>query len=96
MSVGKHPDFAGRLRTNLSAAHKMASNWVMASASTAAAIYLSLAEADRLALIAGVNSYLHIPAWLIPVVVGLAGFVARVWPQQSITRPEAVAKSAAP
>lgn len=82
------------LKVNIRSAHKMASNWVMAGASSGAAIYLALPAEAQTNLVAGISAHLPVPVYMIPVAVGVLGFVARVWPQKSITLAEAEAKSA--
>lgn len=78
-----------KLAINASNATRMASNWVMAAAGAMFAIWLALPPEQQQALIA----HLPVPAWVLPVLTSIAGIVARLWPQSSITPAVAAAKS---
>jgi len=82
------PTTKEKLQINVNNAWKMASNWVMAAAGIAFAIYLQLPLEQQQTLI----QHLPVPPWLLPILASVVGIVARLVPQKSIT-PAVAAKS---
>lgn len=77
------------LALNARAAWKMASNWVMLAASVVFAAFLTLPTVcpvgePACTTQAIVMSHLPLPPWALPLVAGIVGIVARIWPQQGI------------
>jgi hypothetical protein len=81
-----------KLAVNVANARRMASNWVMAGAGIAFAVYLQLPADQQKALL----EHLPVAPWLLPIIVSTVGIVARLWPQNSITPYVAAAKSDQP
>jgi hypothetical protein len=81
-----------KLAANFAISWKMASNWVMGVAGVAFAFYLSLPLDQQQAVLA----HLPVPPWVVPIVASLVGFLARLWPQKSLTTAEADNKADAP
>ena len=78
-----------KLAINLANSYKMASNWVMAAAGIVFTIYLALPLDQQQTLL----QHLPVPPWLLPIAASIAGIVARLIPQKSITPAVAAAKS---
>lgn len=78
-----------KLRANISIIHKMASVWVMGVAGTVGTIWFALPSDQQVVLL----MHAHVPMWVAPIVATVIGVVARIWPQKSITKEEAAAKS---
>jgi len=83
------PTTKEKLQINVNNAWKMASNWVMAAAGIAFAIYLQLPLEQQQTLI----QHLPVPPWLLPILASVVGIVARLVPQKAITPAVAAAKS---
>jgi len=78
-----------KLAVNAANAWRMASNWVMAAAGAAFAIYLALPQDQQQTLV----QHLPVPGWLLPIAASVVGIAARLWPQKSISGAVAAAKS---
>lgn len=92
-----------KLTVNLSNSLKMWSNYVMGGAALVWAAYLALPVTcvagdagctSQHQLQVWVSTTLHIPALLLPIITGVLGIAARLYPQKSITPIVAEAKSA--
>lgn len=78
-----------KMAANFAISWKMASNWVMGAAGLAFAFYLSLPPEQQQAVLA----HLPVPPWVLPIVASLIGFLARIYPQKSLTPTEAENKA---
>lgn len=79
-----------KLAVNVGSSWKMASNIASGIVAAIGTALLAMPEDMRTQLL----SHIPAPAWALPVIGWVAIYVARVWPQKSLTPDEAAAKSA--